>query len=284
MKFSREFFINLLYEKGDSLIVSVHQDLLKVHIHTDEAQNLLDEFSAYGDYVETKVDDMLMQQELNQFGSHQRKHEGYIILSFAHGDGIIKTFSDLGCDIVFTAPQNYHINAEHFHLFIEKFIHEEIILLPNDESIYHTALSFYPSSQYPKVHIVDSPNIITSYFLLSLMIGTDSVENVMKTFLSYKQSDFFIVKILSITIQQKEYYVGFAADETAIYKTLGDTLRGIANYGKIAPCASIVVFRGQTVREEEAQEVVAFFSNDEERDCVMLDGKQGDFDFIIGAI
>ena len=60
--YTKEFFIGKLDTKGDSLIVTFTDRLLKVHIHTNEPQDILDEFSAFGDLAETKVDDMLLQQ------------------------------------------------------------------------------------------------------------------------------------------------------------------------------------------------------------------------------
>ena len=281
---TREYFTDVLSEKGDSLIVSLNDSLLKVHIHTNQPQDILDEFSAFGDFAETKIDDMMLQWELTQYSPLQNKHDGYIIISFVHGDGIIKLFNELGCDIVFTATQNYHVTDDNFHLFIDKFIGEEIILLPNDEKIYDTAMKLYPPSKNPKLHIIDSTNVVMSYFLLSVMIGTDDIDDVLRTFGAYTKSDFFLSRILSVTIQREQYYVGFTARETMIHRDLGDLLSAIAEKDNIRTCSTVIVFHGQTAREEDILKVSAFFEEDGEIEFAMLDGKQDDFDFIIGAM
>ena len=282
--YPKEHFMDILSTKGDSLVLTLNDNLLKVHIHTNQPQNILDEFSAFGDFAETKVDDMLLQWELTQYNALHNKHDGYIIISFVHGDGIIKLFNELGCDIVFTATQNYHVDDDNFHLFIDKFINEQIILLPNDEKIYNTAVKLYPPCKSPNVHIIDSPNVIMSYFLLSSMIGTDGIDKVLETFASYDRSDFLLVRILSVTIQREQYYVGFAAGETIINKDLSELLSAIDEKENIKRYTVAVAFHGQTAGEEDISLVSSFFGRGDDTDFAMLDGKQDDFDFIIGAM
>ncbi|MDR0491185.1 MAG: DAK2 domain-containing protein [Oscillospiraceae bacterium] len=281
---AKEFFVDLLSNKGDSLIVSASENVLKVHIHTNEPQSILDEFSRIGDLAETKIEDMLIQQEINQFSPLNRKHGGYVIITFVHGDGIMQLFDELGCDIVFNATQNYRVSEESFHFFINKFANEEIVLLPNNEEIYDTAVSLYPPSLYPNVHIIDSRNVIKSYYLLSMMIGTDSIDKVLETFSVSGQSKIFIAKILSITIQRVKYFVGFTDSETVMNKNLDDLLRIIASLESISSYSSVIVFFGQTAKDEDAAKVSRYFEDCGDMDFAMLDGKQDDFDYIIGAM
>ncbi|MCL2670952.1 MAG: DAK2 domain-containing protein [Clostridiales bacterium] len=280
----REHYVNLLEMKGDSLIVTRSEDILKVHIHTNEPQNILDAFSAFGAYVETKVDDMLLQQELTQYSPLQRKHEGYVILSFVHGDGIIEAFEALGCDIAFTATQNYHVDEDNFRLFIDKFMDEDIVLLPNDEKIYDTARRLYPADAYPNLHIINAQNVMQSYFLLSLMLGTDELPSVLKSFAAQENTPCYVAKILSIAIARERYYVGFTASRTIIHRELGALLREIAGAARMAPYTTLVVFHGQTAAEEDSAQLSAFFAQYAELDFAMMDGKQDDFDYIIGAM
>jgi|GEM_PF-1340558 len=289
---TQEYFIELLKNKGDSLIVSVRDSMLKVHIHTNESQNIMDEFCKFGDFIETKIDDMVLQQELAEYNLIKRKHDGYILVSFAHSEGIIELFSELGCDIVFTVPQNYQITKDNIRFFIDKFIDEQIIILPNDEKIYKAAQSVYYYQS--NVHIIDSQNIVKSYFLLSLMIGTDNLERTLKNFRVHEKSDYFIAKILSITISNKKYYACFFGNEVVTNKSLKDLLQAkslkdllqaIINSEQFKKQYSVVIaFYGQTAKDEEIQEVSAFFNSNDEIEFASIDGKLEDFDFIIGAM
>ncbi|MCL2675427.1 MAG: DAK2 domain-containing protein [Firmicutes bacterium] len=277
-----EYFVNLLKNQGDSLIVTVSGETLKVHIHTDEPQNILDRFSKLGDFAETKIDDMFIQQEINQ--PVKRTHDGYIIVSFAHGDGIISLLEELGCDVVFSVPQNYHIGEDSFHFFINKFINEKIILLPNAENIYNAALTLYPPDKYPNIHIINSQDVVKTYFFLSFMLNTDRAEKVLKTFAELEMERFFGAKILSVSLAGEKFFVGFTADRTIINENLEELLKDVASDENLKDIATVVVFHGQTAKENEIEVVAAHFSQFEDIDFAMMDGKQDDFDYIIGAM
>lgn len=281
---TQEHFADILAPRGDSLIVTVSDDVLKVHIHTNEPQSILDEFSQIGDLAETKIDDMLIQQEINHYSALDRKHDGYIIITFVHGDGIIKLFDELGCDIVFNATQDYHVSEESFHFFINKFTGEEIILFPNNEKIYETAISLYPPAENPKIHVINSQNMIKSYSMLSMMIGTDTIDEVLETFAEAEQTDVFVAKILSITIQRVKYFVGFTASASMMNKSLDGLLKAIASAESISEYSTIIVFRGQAAKEDEIAKVSDYFESFGDKDFAMFDGKQDDFDYIIGAM
>ena len=47
---------------GDSLVLGSHDELTRIHIHTDEPAALFEKLAAFGEIMEQKVDDMVMQQ------------------------------------------------------------------------------------------------------------------------------------------------------------------------------------------------------------------------------
>lgn len=59
-----------LEKKGDSLIIAGSQERMKVHIHTDSPQEILNELEKQGSITHQKVDDMLLQYSVTQ----QRKY------------------------------------------------------------------------------------------------------------------------------------------------------------------------------------------------------------------
>ena len=281
---SRQHFVDLLSPHGDSLIVSITEDILKVHIHNNTPQNILDEFLQFGEFIETKVDDMLIQQEVSQLSSLNLKHKDFVIITFAYGDGVIKLFDELGCDIVFKLSPNYQIREEDFHLFIDKFTDKEIILFPNDENIYNTAMKLYSEEQNPSIHIINSQNIIKSYFLLCSMIGTDDISGVLKTFAEYDGTDFLFVRILSVSIGREKYYIGITKSEVVINKSICDLLDAVVFSPADGMFESFIIFRGQNVEDEDVETVETVFDKNDDIEFAMLDSECDDFDFIIGAM
>ncbi|MCL2861123.1 MAG: DegV family EDD domain-containing protein [Firmicutes bacterium] len=61
--YDREEIVDLLKDKGDSIVIAENGGILKVHIHTNDSQSVLDEFKSFGGFIETKIDDMAEQQK-----------------------------------------------------------------------------------------------------------------------------------------------------------------------------------------------------------------------------
>lgn len=54
--------VKLIEKRGDSIVVAVKGDFLKVHIHTNEPKEIIALFSDAGEFLATKIDDMLTQK------------------------------------------------------------------------------------------------------------------------------------------------------------------------------------------------------------------------------
>ena len=50
-KNTKEYFSNLLYGRGDSVVIAINKDLLKVHIHTNAPEIIINKFKKFGSIV-----------------------------------------------------------------------------------------------------------------------------------------------------------------------------------------------------------------------------------------
>ncbi len=55
---------SLLDKLGDSLILSSHRQTLRIHMHTDQPERVIEILKDHGDILEQKVDDMLLQHQI----------------------------------------------------------------------------------------------------------------------------------------------------------------------------------------------------------------------------
>ncbi|MCL2256063.1 MAG: DegV family EDD domain-containing protein, partial [Firmicutes bacterium] len=62
--YSREDVVNLLKDWGDSIVIAQNKGVLKVHIHTNTPQSVINQFVEFGETIETKIDDMATTQNL----------------------------------------------------------------------------------------------------------------------------------------------------------------------------------------------------------------------------
>ncbi len=123
---------------GDSIALVDEQDLLKVHIHTNEPEAVFERLKTSGYLERTKVDDMDEQTRLVSAGSGD---EGECaVLSFIPGEGFGRIFEDLeitDCFLygdVLPSPEEILEALEH----IEE---DHVIVLPNNSNIIPSVLA-----------------------------------------------------------------------------------------------------------------------------------------------
>lgn len=130
---------------GDSLIVVGDDDLIKVHIHTNNPGLVLQNGLKYGDLLKVKIDNMKIQHEnvilesknnLKQDNSLSAKKYGFLAVS--PGDGISRIFKELGCDVVIDGGQTMNPSALDILNGLEKINAENIIVFPNNKNIIMT--------------------------------------------------------------------------------------------------------------------------------------------------
>ena len=62
----KEDFKDILKKYGDSIVITENKTYRRTHIHTNDPQKLIDIFREFGDIVEVKADDMILQQRLTK--------------------------------------------------------------------------------------------------------------------------------------------------------------------------------------------------------------------------
>jgi len=275
----RDYYANALKPFGDSIVVSLKADLLKVHIHTNETSRVLSAFELYGQFVSTKIDDMLIQYQITEAGRNRRKHTDCVIISFLQGDGLIELFEDLGCDIVYAVNQNYEIREDNIHFFVEKFLNDNVIIIPNSKRIYSSAVSCYPPEQYENIHIIESYNAAKSYYLLSLMVATDPFEKILSDLKKSAKEKYLTLSITAAESENRVLYT-CVSDECVV---TGENLESVAAEFLSGHYDSAIVFAGQNAARDDNAKLEEILSARCD-DYAVIDGKQDDFAYIIAAV
>ena len=145
-----EFFIkgkgmNLeLYKKeimnmGDSLIVVGDENLIKVHIHTNNPGRVIEKGIEFGYLSSIKIDNMREQhQELlinEEDKSESIKNKKYGVVAVAIGTGISNIFKDLGADEVIEGGQTMNPSTEDIFRSVQKVKADNIVILPNNSNV-----------------------------------------------------------------------------------------------------------------------------------------------------
>ncbi|CUU46468.1 DAK2 domain-containing protein [Clostridium beijerinckii] len=140
-------FQNEIESLGDSMIVVGYDDVIKVHIHTNDPGLVLSKAVAIGELSKIKIDNMreehrellINTKELTENSSEdegvdsEKKKYGFITV--AMGDGISNIFKDLGIDYVIEGGQTMNPSTQDILDAVEKINAEHIFIMPNNKNI-----------------------------------------------------------------------------------------------------------------------------------------------------
>lgn len=147
-------FKGFLESIGDSIVVVADEDIVKVHVHTNDPGKAISRALTYGELSRMKIDNMreehqeklikdaeklALQQQAEDRVKAQAvsdappKEAGFISVSI--GEGIGEIFKGLGVDYLIEGGQTMNPSTEDMLNAIEKVNAETIYILPNNKNI-----------------------------------------------------------------------------------------------------------------------------------------------------
>jgi hypothetical protein len=144
-------FKDYLSSIGDSIVVVADDDIVKVHVHTNDPGLAMQKALLYGSLTtiiienmrlerDEKVSDM-MEKQMQSAEIHPKKEEkkqehkdtGFIAVSI--GDGMNEIFRSLGVDYIIEGGQTMNPSTEDMLNAIEKLDADNIFIFPNNKNI-----------------------------------------------------------------------------------------------------------------------------------------------------
>ena len=147
--FSQKPFANWLNKHGNSLVVVVDEDIVKVHVHTMTPGEILNYAQQYGEFLKLKIENMTEQHHALENGANVTPHvdmveekkekeaplEEYAIIAVSSGEGINEYFKELGASFIVTGGQTMNPSSEDFVSAIKKVHAKNVFILPNNSNI-----------------------------------------------------------------------------------------------------------------------------------------------------
>ena len=123
---------------GDSMVFTYDEEILKLHIHTDEPLKVLAMIFPLGALRASKIENMKLQHtgliEAAEQAPEQPK-KPYGIFAVSPGDGFSDVFKELGADGIIAGGQSMNPSAEDILDAIKQCPCETAIVLPNNSNI-----------------------------------------------------------------------------------------------------------------------------------------------------
>lgn len=147
-------FKGYLESIGDSIVVVSDDDIVKVHVHTNDPGLAIQKALTYGSLTSIKIDNMReehnekvikdamkaaaqREEEKKIVENKPRKKSGFIAVSM--GEGLDEIFTGLGVDYIIKGGQTMNPSAEDMLNAINEVNADNIFILPNNSNIILTA-------------------------------------------------------------------------------------------------------------------------------------------------
>ncbi len=137
-------FKEYLMSIGDSLVVVADDEIVKVHVHTNDPGQAIQKALTYGQLSNMKIDNMRLEhhekviKEAEKMAAQQAAREpakevGFISVSV--GDGMGQIFRELGADYLIEGGQTMNPSTEDVLQAIAHVNAENIFIFPNNKNI-----------------------------------------------------------------------------------------------------------------------------------------------------
>ena len=286
-----------LNELGDSLVLVDDEEIIKVHVHTDNPGTALQEGLKYGSFVTVKIENMRLQHTEKVMTENEKApkiaepEKPLGVVSVCAGDGLADVFMNLGVDGIISGGQTMNPSTQDILEAVNKVPAETVFVLPNNKNIIMAAqqvdaltpknVVVIPSKTVPQgitamLSFNPEGSVEENTEALTEALGT--VDTMQITYAA-RNSDFD-----GYDIHEGDYLAlygsalfGTSRDIKVLLKSLAEKVR---DEGK----EYITIYYGEDVKERHAQKAADLFASIcPDADVNLLRGGQPVYYYLISA-
>jgi len=187
-------FKGFLESIGDSIVCVAMDDLVKVHVHTNDPGLAIQRALTYGQLSNMKIDNMRLEHQEKLFKEQEKaeaeaqtqakveeepvmehKEVGFITVSI--GDGINAIFKDLGVDQIIEGGQTMNPSTDDILNAIEKVNADTIFVFPNNKNIIMAANQAKDMTEDKNIVVIPTKNIPQGITAIISYVPEMSVED-----------------------------------------------------------------------------------------------------------
>ena len=160
---------------GDSIVVVSDDDIVKVHVHTNDPGLAIQRALTYGSLTKMKIDNMreeheeklikeasrLAEEEAKKAAeakkAEPRKEMGFISVSI--GEGVGEIFKGLGVDYLIEGGQTMNPSTEDMLNAIDNVNADHIFILPNNKNIILAANQAQALTEDKEIHVIPTKTV-----------------------------------------------------------------------------------------------------------------------------
>ncbi|MBO5868695.1 MAG: DAK2 domain-containing protein, partial [Oscillospiraceae bacterium] len=259
---------------GDSLVLVDDEEIIKVHVHTNDPGRALHEAIDYGSFVTVKIENMRLQHTEKVMDEEDKKpkiaepEKTFGVVSVCAGEGLSNVFTDLGVDGIISGGQTMNPSTQDILEAVNKVPAEIVYILPNNKNIIMAAQQV--EGLTPKRVIVIPSKTVPQGITAMLSFNPDGTEEENTAALTEALANVDTMQITYAArnsdfdgheIHEGDYLAIFGC---ALFGTSRDVkvlLRALAEKAKNDGKEYITIYYGADIKERHAQKAADIFQD-----------------------
>lgn len=289
---------------GDCVVVVDDSDIIKVHVHSNEPGNVIQNALKYGQLINIKIDNMRYQHANAELGVENGKEiikpvvnapeNDYGFVAVCAGNGLTELFKNIGADVVVSGGQTMNPSTDDILNAVMATPAKTVYVLPNNKNIIMAAEQAIPLATDREVVVLPTKTIPQGISaMLMFDESVDTKENQMNMMQSAQN-----VQTAQVTFAARDSEVeGETVHEGEIMglcngkiKYLGEdkvdiAIKSTKKIFKKDEHSLITIIYGEGVSEEEANSVEKALSDKytDDVEISIVNGGQPIYYFIISV-
>ena len=282
---------------GDSLVLVDDEEIIKVHVHTNDPGKALHEAMDYGSFVTVKIENMRLQHtekvmtEAEKAPKIAEPEKPIGVVSVCAGDGLADVFRNLGVDGIISGGQTMNPSTQDILEAVNQVPAETVFILPNNKNIIMAAEQV--ADLTPKQVVVIPSKTVPQGITAMLNFNpegsveentealTESLSTVDTMQITYaaRNSDFD-----GYDIHEGDYLALYGSQLFGTSKDIKVLLKSLAEKVRDDGKEYITIYYGADVKERHAQKAADLFAEIcPDADVNLLQGGQPVYYYLISA-
>ena len=282
---------------GDSLVLVDDEEIIKVHVHTNDPGKALHEAIEYGSFVTVKIENMRLQHTEKVMTEKEKApriaepEKPLGVVSVCAGDGLADVFMNLGVDQIISGGQTMNPSTQDILEAVNKVPAETVFVLPNNKNIIMAAeqvnaltpknVIVIPSKTVPQgvtAMLGFNPEGSIEENTEALTGALDTVDTMQITYAA-RNSDFD-----GYDIHEGDYLALYGSQLFGTSQDIKVLLKSLAEKVRDDGKEYITIYYGADVKEKHAQKAADLFADIcPNADVNLLNGGQPVYYYLISA-
>lgn len=295
--FSIEKLIEYLESIGDSVVAFKTDTIVKIHVHTLTPHKVLEHCQKYGEFLTVKIENMTLQhnethadEKKTNLKKPKRARRKFAVVTVASGEGLTKTFEEMGADYVISGGQTNNPSSEDFITAFDFVNADYVFVLPNNSNIIlaaKQAASIYKDSD---IRVIESKNVGQGYSVLAMLDfdadDADVIVEEMKSNMQGTITGMIAKSIRTTTVNgvnvKKDDYMGFT-DKTMYVSDLDKVIAAekLLDALGIADKDFLITVHGKSATNKEKALLAGYLTEKYPNlEIYDIEGRQEVYDFL----